>query len=134
MLLELVNVPIVLAVTPVAGALALQRLCGLKRQRQVARDEMERAAATRREALQAMHEALEATLRVQRAREEFLARMSHELRTPLNAVIGFSRVLEANRAGNQRPEDVDMLRRVRVAGEHLLRFVEEGLEEARQAS
>lgn len=134
MLLELMNVPIVLAVTPVAGALALQRLWGLRRQRQDVQDELERAAAARREALQAMHEALEATRRVQRAREEFLSRMSHELRTPLNAVIGFSRVLESNRAGNQRPEDVDMLRRVRAAGEHLLRFVEEGLEAARLAS
>ena len=65
-----------------------------------------------------------------RTRDEFLARMSHELRTPLNAVIGFSKVLEANRAGNQRPEDLDMLRRVRAGGEQLLRVIENVLEHA----
>src|SRR5438477_6222169 len=61
----------------------------------------ERAAALHREAMRAMHEALGAAESARRARDEFLSRMSHELRTPLNAVIGFARVLENNRAGNQ---------------------------------
>ena len=63
-------------------------------------------------------------------REEFLSRMSHELRTPLNAVIGFSRVLESNRAGNQRPEDLELLRRVRASGEQLLRLIEDVLDQS----
>ena len=57
-------------------------------------------------------------------RGEYLERMNHELRTPLNAVIGFSRVLESNRGGNQRAEDLELIRRVRAAGEQLLRIVE----------
>ena len=57
--------------------------------------------------------------------------MSHELRTPLNAVIGFTRVLEKNGAGNQRPEDVQMLSRVRAGGEQLLRLVEDVLDQSR---
>ena len=63
--------------------------------------------------------------------EEFLARMSHELRTPLNAVIGFARVLESNRAGNQRPEDLQLLSRVRANGEKLLRLVDDVLDQSR---
>ena len=63
--------------------------------------------------------------------EEFLARMSHELRTPLNAVIGFARVLESNRAGNQRPEDLQLLGRVRANGEKLLRLVDDVLDQSR---
>lgn len=65
-----------------------------------------------------------------RSREEFLSRMSHELRTPLNAVIGFSRVLERNGAGNQRPEDIQLLSRVRAGGERLLRLVEDVLDQS----
>jgi signal transduction histidine kinase len=66
-------------------------------------------------------------------REEFLARMSDELLTPLNAVIGLSRVLERNRAGNQRAEDLELLRRVRSSGEQLLRLVSQVLEQSRIA-
>jgi signal transduction histidine kinase len=59
--------------------------------------------------------------------------MSDELLTPLNAVIGFSRLLEKNRAGNQRVEDLDLLRRVLASGEHLLRLVTRVLEQSRIA-
>lgn len=79
------------------------------------------ARAVAREGMRAPHEA-------ERDRSEFLARMSHEFRTPLNAVIGFARVLESNRAGNQRPEDLEMLSRVRAGGEQLLRLVENVLD------
>ena len=69
-----------------------------------------------------------------RACDEVLNRMSHELRTPLNAVIGFSRVLERNRAGNQRPEDIELLSRIRANGEQLLQVVESMLDEAEKAA
>ncbi len=78
----------------------------------------------------AVDEALIAAESARRAREEFLGRMSHELRTPLNAVIGFSRVLESNKAGNQRPEDIEMLKRVRTGGEQLLRLIENVLDQS----
>src|SRR5262245_26987167 len=80
----------------------------------------QRATSAQREAQRATLEAHSAIDLANRTREEFLARMSHELRTPLNAVIGFSRVLESNRAGNQRPEDIELLKRVRAGGEKLL--------------
>ena len=59
------------------------------------------------------------------ATHEVLSRLSHELRTPLNSVIGFSRVLGTNRAGNQRAEDLAMLERIRASGERLLDLVED---------
>lgn len=92
---------------------------------------LERAEAARREAMRAMQQALIEAEAAKQTRDEFLARMSHELRTPLNAVIGFSRVLENNKAGNQRPEDIQMLGRVRAGGEQLLRMVEDVLDQSR---
>jgi len=86
-----------------------------------------RADETRREAAHALHEAIVASQAAQKTREEFLSRMSHELRTPLNAVIGFAKVLESNRAGNQRPEDRELLSRIRANGEQLLRIVDDVL-------
>ena len=59
------------------------------------------------------------------AREQILERLSHELRTPLNSVIGFSRVLQGNRTGNQRPSDLAMLEAIRANGERLLVLVED---------
>ena len=59
------------------------------------------------------------------ASQDALARLSHELRTPLNSVIGFSRVLGTNSAGNQRAEDLAMLERIRASGEQLLGLVED---------
>jgi len=94
-----------------------------RRQRDVAAREAQ-AEMARREAARALHEAVIAAQAAQRSRDEFLARMSHELRTPLNAVIGFARVLEGNRAGNQRPEDRELLARIRVNGEQLLGIVD----------
>jgi len=88
----------------------------------------QKATQAQREAQRAMLEAHSAIELANRTREEFLARMSHELRTPLNAVIGFSRVLESNRAGNQRPEDIELLKRVRSGGERLLSLIEDVLE------
>ena len=76
-------------------------------------------------AAEALREAERAIELARRTREEFLSRMSHELRTPLNAVIGFSKVLESNRAGNQRPEDIELLKRVRSSGERLLSLIED---------
>lgn len=52
-------------------------------------------------------------------------RLSHELRTPLNSVIGFSRVLQGNRKGNQAPADLAMLEAIRANGERLLGLVED---------
>src|SRR5205823_1980062 len=91
-----------LVLAPFAGAFAIRGLWSRLQLRVDLRAREARVQAVRREAMVAMQQALIVAETARRSREEFLARMSHELRTPLNAVIGFSRVLESNRAGNQR--------------------------------
>ena len=120
-----------LAIVPVVGALAIRELWSRMQLTADLKAREERARTHHREAMRIMQDALLATAAAQRTREEFLARMSHELRTPLNAVIGLSRVLEKNTAGNQRPEDIQLLQRVRAGGEQLLRLIEDVLEQSR---
>jgi PAS domain S-box-containing protein len=58
-----------------------------------------------------------------RAKTEFLSRMSHELRTPLNAVLGFSQLLEIDRAESLSEGQRRRVKLIREAGEHLLRMI-----------
>ena len=119
-----------LAIAPFAGLYAIRELWSRYSLQTDLRAREERAQHARSEALRAMQEAMDAADAARKSREEFLARMSHELRTPLNAVIGFSRVLESNRFGNQRPEDLRLLGRVRASGERLLRLIEDVLDQS----
>jgi signal transduction histidine kinase len=119
-----------LAVAPFAGAFAIRELWSRLQLQVDLRARERRAQEARHEAMRTMQQALAAAEAAQRSREEFLARMNHELRTPLNAVIGFSRVLESNRAGNQRPEDIQLLSRVRAGGEKLLDMIENVLDQS----
>lgn len=63
-----------------------------------------------------------------RSKTAFLARMSHDLRTPLNAVLGFSELLQLNRAAMSLPEVATQVRHIRHAGEHLLAMIDEVLD------
>ena len=58
-----------------------------------------------------------------RAKTDFLSRMSHELRTPLNAVLGFSQLLEIDRADRLSDGQRRRVRLIREAGEHLLQMI-----------
>jgi PAS domain S-box-containing protein len=58
-----------------------------------------------------------------RAKTEFLSRMSHELRTPLNAVLGFSQLLEIDRADRLSDGQRRRVKLIREAGEHLLQMI-----------
>jgi len=120
-----------LAIAPFAGAFAIREIWSRIQTQIDVRAREERAQVVRREAMRTMEQALVVAETARRSREEFLARMSHELRTPLNAVIGFSRVLESNRAGNQRPEDIQLLGRVRAGGEKLLGMIQDVLDQSR---
>ena len=62
------------------------------------------------------------------AKADFLAKMSHELRTPLNAVIGYSQMLLEEAEDESDSESVADLERIHIAGQHLLRLVNDILD------
>jgi signal transduction histidine kinase len=68
------------------------------------------------------------TERAGAAKAEFLAKMSHELRTPLNAVIGYSQILIEDAQEEGDAESIADLGRILVAGQHLLKLVNEILD------
>lgn len=68
---------------------------------------------------EALHVALEST----RNKNQFFATMSHELRTPLNAILGYSELVEEEMAESNRLENPDDLRRIQVAGRHMLDLI-----------
>ena len=63
-----------------------------------------------------------------RAKSEFLSHMSHELRTPLNAILGFAQILELNKKGRLDTKELDNLKQIRTAGNHLLELINEVLD------
>jgi PAS domain S-box-containing protein len=63
-----------------------------------------------------------------RARSTFLTTMSHELRTPLNSVIVLAGLLAEDKLS---PGQRDMVRRMRLASDHLLELINDVLEFSR---
>jgi len=63
-----------------------------------------------------------------RAKSEFLANMSHELRTPLNAILGFSEMMLMGIAGELTQKQKDYINNIYLAGEHLLKLINEILD------
>ena len=63
-----------------------------------------------------------------RAKSQFLASMSHEIRTPMNAVLGLAQLLEKEPLS---PDQLDMVRRIRVAGHSLLGILNDILDFSR---
>jgi signal transduction histidine kinase len=75
--------------------------------------------------------ATESARRSSAAKGEFIAKMSHELRTPLNAVIGYSEILLDEAESDHDTQSASDLRRIREAGVHLLKLVNEILDLSR---
>ncbi|MEB3329942.1 MAG: PAS domain-containing protein, partial [Candidatus Sericytochromatia bacterium] len=61
-----------------------------------------------------------------KAKGAFLAHMSHEIRTPMNAVLGFAQLLE--RDPNLTPTQLERVRTILRAGDHLLSLVNQVLD------
>jgi signal transduction histidine kinase len=61
-------------------------------------------------------------------KSQFLASMSHELRTPLNAIIGLTEMMVTNATRFGTEKAAEPLRRVNVAGTHLLGLINEVLD------
>ncbi len=79
--------------------------------------------ATERRELERAREQAAAAAAANRAKTEFLSRMSHELRTPLNAVLGFTQLMEIDRAEPASEGQLRRLRLIREAGSHLLQMI-----------
>jgi PAS domain S-box-containing protein len=58
-------------------------------------------------------------------KSSFLANMSHEIRTPLNAIIGLTHLLRRN---EPKPEQVERLDKIDMAGRHLLSLINDILD------
>ena len=91
-----------------------------------ARDELERRVAERTQQLtlevQERRKAETTALEASRIKSLFLANMSHELRTPLNAILGYTELLQEDRA-EADPELARDLGRVHGAASHLLELI-----------
>jgi signal transduction histidine kinase len=66
-----------------------------------------------------------------RMKSRFVANMSHELRTPLNGIIGLSYILKQEIKGQLNPEQHNYLERVYEAGEHLIKLLNDILDNAK---
>lgn len=76
-----------------------------------------------------LHLAKEAAEVASHAKSEFLANMSHELRTPLNGIIGYTQVLQQEKALTaKQSEGLNVIAR---SGEHLLGLINDILDLAR---
>jgi PAS domain S-box-containing protein len=62
------------------------------------------------------------------AKSQFLANVSHELRTPLNAIIGLAEMLKEEAEESPRDDFIEPLRRVVLAGRHLLNLINDLLD------
>lgn len=74
-------------------------------------------------------QAKEQAEKANRAKSEFLSSMSHELRTPLNAILGYTQLFEYD--GNLKTQQIDNVREIRKAGEHLLQLINDVLDLAK---
>ena len=94
----------------------------MMRERIMSMEEMERLNA-------ALQEALAQAQLANQSKTKFLFNMSHDIRTPMNAILGFSDMAE--KYIDDKDRALDSLKKVKVAGEHLLRLINDVLDMAR---
>ncbi|MCB9378277.1 MAG: hypothetical protein H6511_05865 [Holophagales bacterium] len=64
-------------------------------------------------------------------RSDLLAKLGHEVRTPLTSILGFSELLSSAASGRLNPRELRFLANIRESGNHLLRLVNNLLDQAK---
>ncbi len=89
---------------------------------------LESEVAQRKQAEVELSKAKDVAESANKSKSVFLASMSHELRTPLNAIVGYSEMLAEDAAGQNDPQLAADLEKIRSAGTHLRKIVNDILD------
>ena len=92
---------------------------------------VQRDVTERREQELALRKAMAVSVATGRAKDRFLAKMGHELRTPLNAVVGYADLLSQQISGALTDAQLDQVRSIESAADHLLSLINDILEFAK---
>jgi signal transduction histidine kinase/CheY-like chemotaxis protein len=76
-----------------------------------------------------LQQAKEAADKANQAKSDFLANMSHDLRTPLNGILGYTQVLQRDKAAT--PQQLDRLNVIYQCGTHLSTLINDILDLAK---
>ena len=119
----------VIAIAFILETMLIVRLVWLSHQRHTALKTLAEAHLALERRTDELAEATKRAEKASEAKSAFLANMSHELRTPMNAILGFSGLMQHDRALSAgQKENLDIIRQ---SGEYLLALIDDVLDMAK---